>query len=371
MILKNSYYRMKVNNGNSYYSYFRDGGSGGLWIGWSKDQCDNIAVPGISKKEKANKRELSGILDCLKKYNQSERRIIFIWDREKQEICFWEIAGDTLLEVPQELKDTFPSDVRDHIMRGQIIPARLLANVPRSSFPAFIDSLSVYFYLNVGTFRPLVNVGQLERKTLHLFDKETNVGSQFSSVVSKYFDWVLQANETKSFSDFYKLEPKKLQELILTYMSPAQLESFGSLLLLDLGFTIEIGIGKSQDDFDLRGTFRHKKDKKKIFEMIMKKLEETLKVRLSESIKINLSQTGTVFVQCKNYSVKSYNDKILFFSQISSDKDPGENLINLNTFTDDNLNLKDNFPLVWDWLEQAINFFETPRDQLVLDKKPI
>lgn len=274
------------------------------------------------------------------------------------------VSPEIAHKIPKRLKTSEANEdklILDQIISGQIIPAKKLVSIPRSSFPAFIDSLSVYFYLNIGTFRPLAKVGQLERKTLQLFfDKQI---SEFSSIVGRYFDWMLEKEETKSFSEYLSISSDQLRLLVLNYMSPAQLETFGSLLLLDLGFTLEIGIGKSQDDFDLRGTFRHKTNKENIFKLIEYKLENYLKVKLSEGMKKTLRDTQTIFVQCKDYSVKNYNDRILFFSQVNGDG--GENVINLNSFTDQHIDLKENFPMVWDWLQQATNFFEIPRAELL------
>lgn len=377
-MLKNEYFRIKVNNGNSYYPIFKNEqyGFGGLWVGWSVQQFTELKTKIANDGSmNANDRELSYIVTAMEN-NNGKDKIIFTWDRGEQKIAFWKITSAQVVSVPDESVQVARSaelettkmrakDVKRvnekyaHIGKGSIIPCTFLCSVMRHEFPAFIDSLAVYTYLNVGTFRALDRLGQLERQAIGLITNKDV--SEFAQLVASYFEWTIDKHmevEFRPFSEFLKLDDSKIKNLIFTCMSPAQLETFGALLLLDLGLTLEIGIGKSQSDIDLRASFKHKSHKDQ--KLIWGKLEECFKllnVKLSPDTLNRMKETKTVFIQCKNYSQNSKLPGVIYMHQASGAQ---EDCINLNSFVNDIEKLKTTFPIINDWIEQSIHFYKSP-----------
>src|SRR5690606_25865125 len=94
------YYRLKVNDGNTYYSTFKnqDYGFGGLWVGWSLQQYNEVKAKMGKTSLTANELELSNIIDAMNG-SEVEEKIIFIWDRETNQITFWKIIGTSPIEV--------------------------------------------------------------------------------------------------------------------------------------------------------------------------------------------------------------------------------------------------------------------------------
>lgn len=360
------YFRLKVNNGNSYYSIFRDIDFGGLWVGWSSKNNEEVKQKKLeNKKLKSNERELMGIIDYLEKKPEIKKRII-IWDRERQEIAFWEITGQSFKDVPddslnkiseqQKTRRISKNDSKtlyDHIKGGQIIPCKVIGSIPRSCFPSFIDSLAVYMYLNIGTFRALNNIGDKKSSGLGLFsDRSQN--SEFAELVTRYFNWIL-SKSNDSFAKVNDLTKKQLVKLSLRYMSPAQLETFGSLLLIDLGLTLEIGIGKSLQDVDLRATFIHRSDADERFNRIVSCMQK-LGVNLSNAFLKHLQREKTIFIQCKDYDGQNQSEGVLYLcSNNSSNK---VDCLSLEYIAENFESLTlDNFPLISDWINRSISFY--------------
>lgn len=369
------YFRLKVNRGNSYYPYFRDNSFGGLWIGWNQKDYDRVKTKRENKEKlTSNDRELLHVVDCLESTSHAEKRI-FLWDREKQEVSFWRITGKSIsavsIDVVNSAKDSELNKSKnknetdqigkdfDKILEGSIIPCEKIVSFPRSMFPAFIDSLSVMFYLNVGTFRALNKVGQQGKREIHLFSGGAS-GSEFAYLVALYFNWIIlkqNGETTESFADYFGILKERLAVMSLVYMSPAQLETFGSLLLMDLGFTLEIGIGKSLADVDLRGSYRHRAENEldQIFSRIVSKLKNVLKVRLSDEFLERLKNEKTVFVQCRDYYNQNQIAGLLYIAHSTHGQ---IDCINLNTIGETPISeLKEEFPLIADWLENSIAFY--------------
>ena len=353
------YYRLKVGKSDSLYSIFKDERIGGLWNGWCVK--DILEAPLKGKSDAKFIREAG-----------ENGGIIMVWDRFEQKLALWKITGK-VRELNEKEKGVIKEFDRldpkkwaaiknynyksshsffDWIVSGSIIPAKKILEISRSSLPAFIDSLSVHNYFNRGTFRPLRVVNKDHILPFEM-DKE-KYESAYGAIVRKYFDWILSTFD-ESFARYLNLNTQQMKQLMLSCMSPAQLETFCALLTLDLGLTLEIGIGKAMDTVDVRATFAHKANFSA--EELIRDLED-MGVKVSSEMKLRLDEEKTLFVQCKNYDYqKSSKDVqgVLFLSNNSKSQVIFEDVLSLNYFVSGNVS---RLKHVSDWLQRSLCFFE-------------
>lgn len=192
-----------------------------------------------------------------------------------------------------------------------LIPVELDFEIPRSRLIAPIDSLAVYQALNRGTFRPFFRIGG-KRKVPHL-DRlsiatlpplggrhETELG-QF---VRLYFEgYARSLSKSLDVKDrpLSCLSSSQIEDVIISILNPAQLETVASLFVLDVGLAPDVGLGKAVDTIDVRGTCRHRVvDREDIIHRVAEHLKLNGVVASTELIK-NFKSNYSLSIQCKAY----------------------------------------------------------------------
>lgn len=186
------------------------------------------------------------------------------------------------------------------------LPARLLKVIPRQNLLAPADSLRVHRWLNSGTFRSMHSItgnGLMDDiawlKKIEPLDpgdicsrtKET----PYAKLVRQYLTGLIRPSTRISLND------GQLAELASLWINPAQLETVGALLALDLGFTLEVGLGKGQDVVDIKASLGHLEgaEKKAAIKSVLERLEKVLKVSMTPAFRERITKDGIFWVQCK------------------------------------------------------------------------
>lgn len=185
------------------------------------------------------------------------------------------------------------------------LPAKLLlAPVPRYELLAPVDSLRVHRWLNSGTFRSLHSIkgnglmdkrdwlpGQLDPKAIKSHTKET----PYARLVRHYLTGLLQPSTKMD------LDNRQVTDLASLWINPAQLETIGALLALDLGFTLEVGLGKGQDVVDIKASLGHVEGKAKgtATQSVLECLERVLQVSMTRAFRDRITEQGIFWIQCK------------------------------------------------------------------------
>lgn len=186
------------------------------------------------------------------------------------------------------------------------LPAKLQKKIPRHELLAPVDSLRVHRWLNSGTFRSLHSIkgnglmGQMSwLKEMEALDHHVvpfnTKEAPYAKLVRRYLTGLLEPSITLA------LDERQVAELAALWINPAQLETVGALLVLDLGFTLEVGLGKGQDVVDIKASLGHLKgaDKKAAIKSVLDRLEGTLMVSMTRAFRERLSENGIFWIQCK------------------------------------------------------------------------
>jgi len=185
------------------------------------------------------------------------------------------------------------------------LPAKLLIPpVPRYKLLAPVDSLRVHRWLNSGTFRSLHSIkgnGQMDKmewlpnpldpKDIRSRTEET----PYARLVRQYLTGLLQPSTRVDLDD------RQVTELASLWINPAQLETVGALLALDLGFTLEVGLGKGQDVVDIKASLGHVEGKAKrtAIQSVLECLEKALQVSMTPTFRNRITEYGIFWLQCK------------------------------------------------------------------------
>jgi hypothetical protein len=185
------------------------------------------------------------------------------------------------------------------------LPAKLLIPpVPRYELLAPVDSLRVHRWLNSGTFRSLHSIkgnglmGDVEWLPDPLDPKAIRSGKEetpYARLVRQYLTGLLHP------STRIDLDDRQVTDLASLWINPAQLETVGALLALDLGFTLEVGLGKGQDVVDIKASLGHLEGrvKKAAVQSVLECLEGVLQVSMTRTFRDRITEQGIFWLQCK------------------------------------------------------------------------
>lgn len=291
-------------------------------------------------------------------------------------LSFWEITGKvtrfhevhSLDTLPQKLKDLKEADL-NFFKLWNFLPVKLKRTINRSILPSSIDSLSVYQYLNRGTFRPIFRLAEYKNKfdffnkieddlfqlkVKNHLNKETIITeTKYSRILRFIFDAILEkgndyTNELKYlFTNLNDIEKNQIFGLLL---NPAQVETLAMLLVQDLGFTADIGIGKGLDFIDIKGSLRHRNLIK--VDTLLSKLEIFNLIHFSNSTFQKIINEKTINIQCKADSYSNLSKDIIYLITDTTNQNL-ENVILINNLinkmNDENFLIE--FPLVSDWIK--------------------
>ena len=304
------------------------------------------------------------------------RNKIIIVTYDSYVLSFWEITDKVKRfnevhsedDLPQKLKDLKKNDLKYYNL-WNFLPVKLKKTINRSILPSSIDSLSVYQYLNRGTFRPVFRLAEYKdkfsfysKKTDDLFelkvknhlDQETIIKeTKYSRILRFIFDAILTngnkyTTELKYF--FANLSEVEKNQIFGMLLNPAQVETLAMLLIQDVGFTADIGIGKGLDFVDIKGSLRHR-DQINV-ELLLSKLTKFNLIEFSKSTFKKIIDEKTINIQCKAESYSNLSKDIIYI--ITDTSSPNiENIIFINNLikkvNEDYFQIE--FPLLSDWVK--------------------
>lgn len=332
------YFFMKVGNANCFLPHSQQ--LGGLWVGYDGDPIptieDRLVVKG---NEQADLRYLTFVSQS---HVRDQVRVVSFG---KDNLQIFQITGplqylgknNGLDWSDPNIYKTFPASWKESVEKTldgigskkfidkmfgdsgwKLLPAKLLASIPRSSLVAPIDSLSVWQSFNRRTFQPMF---ALKGNTAYSYLEWLNsvpslspmkVGNNellqeglFGKLVRLYLDARLENSNTH----FDKLSLNELTKTVFAMLNPAQVETIGLHICNDIRFTADVGMGKGLDVADVKGTVRHliqANRELRIREAISKL--ESAGVNFSEKLRTSIEATSTIRFQCKARQTNSDED---------------------------------------------------------------
>ncbi|PJZ76309.1 hypothetical protein [Leptospira neocaledonica] len=370
------YFFAKVDNSNKLLEFAET--LGGFYIGFydEKNKISNEIVEfnsDIDFEIKLNYPDWE-YLNLFSEERWREKVRIITYDSHK--LSFWEITNKigrfheyhTLNTLPEKFKKIKQDDL-DNFNLWNFLPVVLKNSINRSLLPSSIDSLSVYQYLNRGTFRPIFRLSKYKDKLIFSNDIENDrfeftvknhhkkdiklIETKYSRILRFYFDAIVKKGKDfkqdlkRIFSNF-SLQEKN--QILSALFSPAQVETMAMLLIQDIGFTADIGIGKGLDFVDIKGSLRHREEI--IIEKNLSKLTKYSLVKLNQLTLNKIISEKTINIQCK---AKPHSDLLsdLLYILPDSKKSSMENVIFIDKIIScmGNDTFSKDFPLLADWLE--------------------
>jgi hypothetical protein len=369
------YFFAKVDNGNRLLEFAED--LGGFYIGFFDDEKN------ISNKI----LDFSLDTDFEIKLNYPDWEYLNLFSEERwrdkiriitydsNELKFWEIMGKvtrfnkvhSLESLPKKLIKLKQKNLQDFQL-WNFLPVKFLTSLNRSLLPSSIDSLSVYQYLNRGTFRPLIRLAEYKNKfefpkliedDLYNFTvktskkvEETIIETKYSRILRFYFDAIFSHKEkypTELRNTFSNLTSSEKNLILGVLFNPAQVETMAMLLIQDIGFTADIGIGKGLDFVDIKGSLRHRQETD--IKECLAKLSENDLIKFNKSTFDKIIKEKTLNIQCKAESYSEIKNDLIYLLPESKNSEV-ENLILIENIIEkmDNPNFKSDFPLLSDWL---------------------
>ncbi len=276
-------------------------------------------------------------------------------------------APNTLLD--HDLKRLFPGpkskDLWRHFLEAAALEVELCHSIRRTELPPAIDSLSVFQWLNQGTFRPIFSCGagrdpqmpsdikqkiprvviKRDKTPIRISMTDEKKEYKYAVLVREYFDGLLLGSQSQA---------KSYVNYVYLLLSPAQLEAAAALLSMDLGFMPDFYDAGSQDYIDIRARCLRGADPNRDFK---KKVEDILKGQMS-----NWDWPSDVLqFQCKNYeqSDDTADESVILFEPLSHETSPspgpdsktcGQLRLNLKTLYEIQKESAGNFHLK-SWLE--------------------
>lgn len=239
--------------------------------------------------------------------------------------------------VSSKTKKTLLSELDDETKYSELKFLRVSEEfrIQRASLLAPIDSLSVYRYLNQGTFRPIFRCGddrifpdffkhdQKNLPSINIMKKiennksehhkltETDFGKFIRIYLNDFIDF-LKGDRNRQYTYFRNLSYGNLYPLIGSILNPAQVETLAYHLLLDLNLIPDVGLGKGLDVVDVKASCRHYYGFRSR-QIISKAIEalKLLKVNFSSDLYQSISKTKTIQIQCKAQNRSTTNPRIL------------------------------------------------------------
>jgi hypothetical protein len=256
---------------------------------------------------------------------------------------------------------TYLSEIK--LTKSEILPVSKEFETHRGNLLAPVDSLSVYRYLNQGTFRPIFRCGE-DMKFPNFFETETEylppitiikkiktrteshklTETGFGKFIRIYLNDLIDLHngEINSHDSYFKkLSKDKIYSIIASVLNPAQVETLAYHLSLDLGLIPDVGLGKGLDVADVKASCRHfpKEKSNKIISSAINKLE-SLKVTFSTDLESIISNTKTIRIQCKARKSSTKNEGTLYLTKNFNDVESGEkDTLYINTLIKEALEL--------------------------------
>jgi len=375
------YFLMKVGNSNCFLSKAES--LGGFWVGFSnydipkfKNDTDcpiDLRYPDLhflslfsSKKWRKNVRILTFSANKLIIW-KIEDALTYLSEIKltKSEILAILSNEENFKSVSPKTKDILLRDLNDldKYSRLKILPVSKEFETHRGNLFAPIDSLSVYQYLNQGTFRPIFRCGE-DMKFPNFFETEMEylppitimkkiknrteshklTETDFGKFIRIYLNDLIDlhnGNINSHDSYFKKLSKDKIYSIIASVLNPAQVETLAYHLSLDLGLIPDVGLGKGLDVADVKASCRHfpKEKSNKIISSAINKLE-SLEVAFSTDLKSIISNTKTIRIQCKACKSSTKNEGTLYLTKKFNDVESSEkDTLYINTLIKEALKL--------------------------------
>lgn len=373
------YFFMKVGNANCFLKYSQQ--LGGLWVGYDLDPIPNINSSGlvVAADEEPDLRYMTYVSQ------EHIRKNVRVVSYGKDNLHIYEITGplqylkrtdavdwsdpDTYATFPRawwesvkEKLDGIGSPKFLDAMFGEcgwkLLPAKLIASIPRSSLIAPIDSLSVWQSFNRRTFQPMFTLkgssayselGWLEKvpklEPLNIAQDEVLEEGQFGRIIRLYLD----SKQKDAGNPFGDLPSQDITKTIFAMLNPAQVETIALHLCTDLKFTVDVGLGKGLDVADVKGTVRHLSSQERATRI--RSAISTLEiagVRFSEKLRTSIEATSSIRFQCKARPTEAAEDlgTVLLIEPGRADSNKKDTLVL------ESLRLSDPklFPTFHDWL---------------------
>lgn len=310
------------------------------------------------------------------------------------DLIFWSISDDLCLlkdcvnadrwKIKEDLKARGIKEHDSDFDKLKFLPTKLIYSIKRDYLISPINSLSVYQYLNQGTFRPFFRLAPDkdrlmpdELKSPDFYpnwdpveilalknskqERVTLEETQYGKFIRIYFDAILKAKDHTTFKKhlketFRSLSDKTKKQLILSILNPSQFETLAALLLLDFGFTLDVGKGNALDVIDLRGRVSHKSHDAGTA-IIMKFLDYVKAnqlVSITSALRTHMLETKTLSIQCKaSNKPKQQSDSFMTF-QPSNQQDE-RNVLPIETLVSLLYRDRSRFPMSYDWVSMLSN----------------
>ena len=241
-------------------------------------------------------------------------------DSRKSSIISHEhIAKDIAQALSLDYKKNQFDEYRSQLGRSAFLPVKLIGKVQRKSLPPAIDSLSVFQWLNQGTFRPLCSCGKSRESAISTYyetlgqSKLVKVPAMVIEKTPSEASYTAQLNfdagHETTYSAIVRLVlnaiffqkdlPIPAKDLLPLLISPSQLEAAAAILLLDLGYMPDSVNGGGLDFVDVRGRSRGR--------------PTTSQILLRDAMGLDDREffQDTLQFQCKDYEYhqNAFNDK--------------------------------------------------------------
>lgn len=279
---------------------------GGLWVGNPNPIDDRLLNFAIDQKQNISPRILTFSATELLVWEITGPRIYFAdWSgRIKQQIG----SADSFSKFAEEHSDfPLPKDFKEKSHKWSLVPATLIRRISRSELFAPIDSLSVYRYLNSGTFRPIHRIGagsdsarpnlaRLRRTKEGPLFKGFKAETGFGAYVREYLNCLIDGDK-RAHGAISKLL-KDVEGVYSEVINPAQMETIAALWGIDLGILPDVMSGKGLDVVDIRFSWVNRFDRKATSNKVINSLESA-GVNLSTELEDGIRNKHVLAVQAK------------------------------------------------------------------------
>lgn len=373
------YFFMKVGSANCFLPYSRQ--LGGLWVGYDGDPIpiteDRLVIKGS---EQADLRYLTFVSQS---HVRDQVRVVSFG---KDTLQIFQITGPLQYFGRKnefdwsnpDLYKTFPVSWKESVEQNldgigskkfldtmlgdsgwKLLPAKLVASIPRSSLIAPIDSLSVWQSFNRRTFQPMFALnGNSSYSHLDWLNSVPSLAPMkigreellqeglFGKIIRLYLD----ARLANSNTHFDRLSKDELTKTVFAMLNPAQVETIALHLCNDIRITADVGMGKGLDVADVKGTVRHliPVNRELRIRDAIAKLEAT-GVRFSEKLRTSIEATSSIRFQCKARSTDTSEDlgTVLLIEPGTNDKERRDTLF-LESLAKTNSH---SFPMFHEWID--------------------
>lgn len=366
----------------------------GFWIGYH-GQSNNLRNKGLANfYMNENGRVLLPKLEnwvspdyhllCMAS-SQIWRNNVRICTYGAHQITIWQLT-DALRPIAQKeanfiRRKLAKRNIPQGLDASHFLPAIPICEIPRSKLVAPIDSLSVFQYLNRGTFRPMFNLrskveivelkklgpklkpieiayNQKENKTVNT---KTLTESDYGKFVRLYLENMIlkkckddtRPSTTSALANI--TIPRQRTKVIASILNPAQIETLAYLLVEDLGITADVALGKGLDVIDVKGTWRHHPQRDKIGKTILKELNG-LGASISSELQSVIEKDFVLPIQCKARSDEWVEKGILGLKPIQDTMNEAIHIDSIGTIEliDYSQEHPQQYKKISDWIELLI-----------------